>query len=171
VVSALDHVGSARYSRTGYLYPVIEASSVYGLLVGVSSGGHLRLPTGDILWRVDDQPPRLLRAADNPVPEHRGVDNAGDAAGKAVADTMALSSRLILAATATSTLASGDTARAMLAELRSGRGLLFRAAAASAAYGLSDEAMYHVGQYTREGRKPIALDMSLGTALEHCDIK
>lgn len=63
-------IGSA-FSRTGAIYPFVEQNSELGLMVGVSSGGQIRLPTGDIEWRVDDKPHHTLRAADTP---SSGVD-------------------------------------------------------------------------------------------------
>lgn len=170
VVSAVDYVGSFRYSRMGYLYPIIEMNSKYGLLVGVSSGGRFRLPTGDIVWRVDDQPFRELKAADNPPSVQIAVPPATDVASKAIADAMAASNKLIIAATATNTLASGETAKEMLAELRGGHGVIYRAAAATAAYGLPNSNMYKVGQYTKDGLKPIPVDASLEMALAVCGI-
>ncbi|MCW2370782.1 hypothetical protein [Sphingobium sp. B11D3D] len=172
VVSALDYVGKLRYSRTGYLYPVIEMNSWHGLLVGVSSGGRFRLPTGTIVWRVDDQPFRELKPEDNP----QGVSvsaspTANDAATKAMADAMAFSNKLIMSATATSTLASGEVAKAMLSELRAGQGLIFRAAAISSPYGLPDPNMMRVGQLQKDGLKPIPVDASLATALAECGIE
>jgi uncharacterized protein (UPF0276 family) len=83
-------------------------------------------------------------------------------------DAMALSNRLIQAGIATSTMASGEMAKAMLAELRAGHGLIFRAAASTGAYGLPDSGMYRVGQYTKDGLKPIPIDASLETALGEC---
>ena len=125
VVSALDYVGKLRYSRTGYLYPVIEMNNTHGLLVGVSSGGRFRLPTGAILWRVDDQPFRELKPEDNPQgAAATAAPQVDDAAIKAMTEAMALSNKLVMSATATSTLASGETAKAMVSELRSGRGLI-----------------------------------------------
>lgn len=41
-------------------------NGTYGLLVGVSSGGRFRLPSGDILWAVDNLQYRALRSAENP---------------------------------------------------------------------------------------------------------
>jgi len=121
VVSALDYVGKTRYSRTGFLYPVIEKHPQHGLLVGVSSGGRFRLPTGTILWRVDDQPFREVRPEDGPMTADMSsalpsaVMGQDPVAAKAVADAMAVSGRMIMSATATSSFAMGDTARAMLA--------------------------------------------------------
>lgn len=40
--------GRSTKKATGALHPVIESSSPYGLLVGVSSGGRFRLPTGGL---------------------------------------------------------------------------------------------------------------------------
>jgi hypothetical protein len=170
VVSAVDYVGSFRYSRTGFLYPIIEMNGRHGLLIGVSSGGRFRLPTGDIVWRVDDKPFRDLKAADNPPSVQSALPVAHDAASKAMTDAMALTNRLILSATATSTLASGAMAKEMLAELRAGHGLIYRAAAATAAYGLPDAGMYRVGQYTKDGLKPVPVDASLEAALAECGI-
>ncbi|BAI97445.1 hypothetical protein Sj15T_18820 [Sphingobium sp. TA15] len=175
VVSALDYVGKTRYSRTGFLYPVIENHPQHGLLVGVSSGGRFRLPTGTILWRVDDQPFREVRPEDGPVTTDMSAMPAGltpqdPVAAKAMADAMAVSGRAIMAATATSSFAMGDTARAMLAELRAGHGLLFRAKAAAADTGLPDSGMYRVGQITKDGLKPVPLDASLASALADCGI-
>ena len=173
VVTALDYFGRSRYSRTGFLYPVIEQHSDHGLLVGVSSGGRFRLPTGTILWRVDDRPFRELRAEDGPV----AVDTATTSpagtpqdpvAAKAMADAMALTNRLIMSATATSTFAQGDRAKEMLAELLAGHGLLFRAKAAAPETGLPGTGMYRVGQITNEGLRPVPLDESLRASLQEC---
>jgi hypothetical protein len=59
----------------------------------------------------------------------------------------------------------------MLAELRVGHDLIYRAAAATQAYGLPSSNLYRVGQITKEGLKPIPLDASFVTALSECDIK
>ena len=175
VVTALDYFGRSRYSRTGFLYPVIEKHPDHGLLVGVSSGGRFRLPTGTILWRVDEKPFRELRAEDGPVTVDTAVAApAGtpqdSVAAKAMADTMALTNRLIMSATATSTFAQGDRAKEMLAELLAGHGLLFRAKAAAPEAGLPGEGMYRVGQFTNEGLRPVPLDESLVSALAACGI-
>ena len=171
VVSALDYVGTARFSRTGFLYPIIEMNSTHGLLVGVSSGGRFRLPTGTILWRVDEQPFHELKAEDNPPNLASAVPaSVADAAVTAMTNATALTNRLILAAIATSTLASGDTAKAMLAELRAGRGLIYRAAAIAASYGLPDPNLQRVGQYGKDGLKPVPIDASLEVALAECGV-
>lgn len=176
VVSALDYLGKTRYSRTGFLYPVIEKHPEHGLLVGVSSGGRFRLPTGTILWRVDQQLFRELRPEDGPmtidmpaaVPS--GAAPSDSIAAKAMADAMAVTNRMVMSATATSSFAGGETARAMLAELRAGHGLLFRAKAAAADTGLPDSSIYRVGQITKDGLKPVSLDASLASALADCGI-
>lgn len=175
VVTALDYFGKSRYSRTGFLYPVIEQHPDHGLLVGVSSGGRFRLPTGTILWRVDERPFRELRAEDGPVTVDMAVTAPRGApqdsvAAKAMADAMALTNRLIMSATATSTFAQGDRAKEMLAELLAGHGLLFRAKAAAPETGLPGTGMYRVGQFTNEGLRPVPLDESLQTSLKECGI-
>ena len=44
------------YTRVGALYPFVDQKGAHGLLVGVASGGRIRVPSGDILWRIDEQP-------------------------------------------------------------------------------------------------------------------
>lgn len=166
VVSASDYVGQTRYTRTGYLYPVIENHPKHGLLVGLSSGGRLRLPTGTILWRVDDQPFREIRPDEGPFNSAAALsplvlpEGTNVATAKALSDAMAMATRVAAGMSATSTFATGDTARAMLAELRAGHGLLYRAKAAASDIGLPDSSAYRVGQVTKDGLKPIPIDAS-----------
>ena len=90
VVAALDYVGKDSFSRMGMLYPVVENNPVHGLLVGVSSGGKFRLPTGDIVWRVDDRPFRELKAQNNPGASAQPVKAPTTVADKAMQDVLAL---------------------------------------------------------------------------------
>ena len=167
VVAAYDRAAGISFSRTGALYPVIENSSTYGLLVGVSSGGRFRVRTGDIIWRVDDCPFRTLKAADNPA----GLNTTALPQNNAVmAILVAKQMRLIAAATATSTVASGPAARAMLDELLAGKGLVYRSAVATPAYGLATGAERSVGQITSEGLRPYPLDGSFRASLVTCGI-
>jgi hypothetical protein len=167
IVAAFDQAAGMSFSRTGALYPFVENSSVHGVLVGVSSGGRIRLPTGDIVWRVDDRPFRTLAAADSPTGTTLSAIPQGDPAMKTLVDQQM---RLVAAATATSTVASGSTARAILDEMLAGRGLVFRAAAATTAYGLPTGGGQRVGQITRYGPRPYPLDDSFRTGLAACGI-
>lgn len=170
VVTAYDQALGMKYTRVGYLYPVVEMNSKLGLLVGVSSGGRFRVPTGDVLWRVDDRPHRELRAADNPAsgdafsatPYKTGNEAADRAIQQAMAQTAGLMS--------TSTVATGDKAREMLAEMVAGQSLIFRAASAAPAYGLPSTRTVEVGQFTRDGLTPIPLDDSFRRGLAECGI-
>ena len=142
------------------------------MLVGVGSGGRFRLPTGDIVWRVDDRPFRTLAAADNPpgattpaMPQ-ASTPQASAAMQQLVDQQM----RLVAAVTATSTVAGGNTARTMLAEMLGGKGLVFRAAAATANYGLPNGANRSVGQITKDGLRPYPLDDSFRAGLTACGI-
>ena len=78
--------------------------------------------------------------------------------------------KLISAATATSTVASGTVAKEMLAEMLAGRGLIYRAAAATAAYGLPTGRDREVGQYTKDGLRPYPIDDSFRAGLAACGI-
>lgn len=168
IVAAFDQAGGLSYSRTGAIYPFVENSSTLGVLVGVSSGGRMRLPTGRIVWRVDDEPFRTLDPADNP---------AGTASSTAAQDNPAMKQlvdqqlRLIAAATATSTVAGGDTAKAMLAEMVAGRGLIFRAEAATQDFGLPTGNEGRVGLLTAKGLAPFPLDDSFRAGLAECGVE
>ena len=63
VVTIPDRRFGSAFSRTGVVYPFVEKNSELGLMVGVSSGGQIRLPTGDIEWRVDNNPHHTLRVS------------------------------------------------------------------------------------------------------------
>ncbi len=174
VVSAYDQVIGRSFSRVGYLYPVVETNSGLGLLVGVSSGGRYRVPTGDILWRVDQQPHRVLRAADNPaigeVAPMPAMPNLAPELQRQVQENYAASMRQVQAMTATSTVATGERAREMLREMLAGSQLIFRAAQAAPDYGLPSDQTFRVGQLSQDGLTPIPLDASFRTALTECGI-
>ena len=167
IVAAYDHAAGMSYSRTGGLYPFVENSSAHGLLVGVSSGGRIRLPTGDIVWRVDERPFRTLAAADNPAGMNASALPQGNAAMQQLVDQQM---RLVAAATATSTVAGGTTARAILAEMLTGSRLIFRAAAATTSYGLPTGTDRSVGQLTKDGVRPYPLDDSFRVGLTACGL-
>lgn len=220
-VSALDRFAGSRFSQVGGLYAVVENNPDAGLLVGVSSGGRYRMPVGDIVWRVDNQPYRTLKAVNNPHVAQQGNTEPSKAAaaqtpdtvdstmaeGKSLASsksapensdrvepseqnvsaatpsnpvieaytktltaTMQQQSAMVAALTATATMASGDTAQAMLDEMREGKTLLFRQQAATPLYGLPSSNVYAVGQETLKGRKPIPIDQSFHDGLVACGI-
>lgn len=166
VVAAYDRAAGMSFTRMGVIYPIVEMNSKLGLLVGVSSGGRMRLPSGDIVWRVDDLPYRELKAADNPANRPGMPALPADTVAKLTQDTLALTQAL----TATSTVASGSVAWAMLGEMRQGRGLQFRQVSATAAYGLPDESSQVTGQITAKGLRPFPLDASFHAALATCGI-
>ena len=167
IVAAYDQASGISYTRTGALYPFVENSSTHGVLVGVGSGGRFRTPTGDIVWRVDGQPYRTLSAADNPAGATVSAIPPGNAAMQQLIDQQM---RLVAAATATGTVAGGDTARAMLKEMLAGSGLVFRAAAATAGYGLPTGADRRVGLLTKNGIRPYPLDESFRAGLISCGV-
>jgi len=169
-VVASDYFGRTRFTRTGALYPVVEMNSTWGLLVGVSTGGPIRMPTGDILWAVDGHPYRELKAADSPgVPKK--PEPGSDAASNIEAVT-AYAMQLAKGGVATSTMASGAKAREMLDEMLAGQGLLFRSAGAGLQTGLPDYQAMMAGQFNAKGElHPIPLDASFHAALTACGIR
>jgi hypothetical protein len=175
VVAAFDRIGKASYSRTGHIYPIVENNPVHGLLVGVSSGGRFRLPAGDILWRIDDKPFRQLKAADNPggaaaLSAMTLPTGTPEAALQSMQQVMANATRLSTALISTSTVASGPRAKEMLAEMLAGRGLLYRGATVAPEYGLPSQDMFRLGQYTKDGLVPIAIDDSFRAGLAACGV-
>lgn len=178
VVTAYDTVRKMKFSRFGFLYPVIEMNSQHGLLIGVSSGGQYRVPTGDILWRVDSQPHRIIRAADNPAKSNSSVTpfqapRTGNVeVDERMARYMADAQKMTAAFTATSTVASGDLAEEMLVELVAGKTLLYRQAQVAPEFGLPSSQTDRVGQYTSdEGQVPFRLDESFHRGLKECRIE
>lgn len=170
VVAAYDRAAGASFSRTGYLYPVVEFNSEFGLLVGVSSGGPIRLPVGDIVWRVDDRPYRELRAFNNPAhvtPPIPG-ETAADMTSARVAETIKYAQKIAANAGATATVASGEEAAAMLNEMLAGSTLMYRANRPNAQFGLPTGQEQRVGQWTSEGLRPIPLDGAFRQSVEHC---
>lgn len=177
VVTAYDTAAGMKFSRFGFLYPVVENNSKLGLLIGVSSGGQYRVPTGDILWRIDSNPHRTLLAADNPATGNNAGYSAepfktGDAeTDKRIKEAMASSGKMVAAITSTSTMASGELAQELLVEMIEGKTLLYRQANAAPAYGLPSSQTGRVGQYTSdEGQVPFKLDASFHRGLKECGI-
>ncbi|MFM6832810.1 MAG: hypothetical protein ACKOVA_21100 [Novosphingobium sp.] len=165
-VVASDTAGGLRFTQTGALYPVVEMNSTHGLLVGVSSGGRLRLPVGDILWRIDDHPHRVVKAADNPALAGQASEVPAATVEALTAQTM----RMVQAMTATSTMAGGAAAREMLDEMLAGQTLLFRSASTAVQTGIPDYSALRAGQVTAKGIRPYPLDASFRAGLVACGI-
>lgn len=177
MVAATDRIGDDRYSRFGRLYPFVEKNSSLGLLVGVSSGGQYRMPTGDILWRVDSNEFREIKMMDtpalsgsqSPVPAPPAASGTPEA-DKALRDAMAMTARLTSASLSGVTAASGDRANELLAEMVAGQSLIFRGATAAPSMGLPSSTTNQVGLVTTEGVRPILLDASFRAGLAECAI-
>ncbi len=165
-VVASDTAGGLRFTQTGAFYPVVEMNSTHGLLVGVSSGGRFRLPVGDILWRIDDHPHRVVKAADNPALAGQASDVPAATVEALTAQTM----RMVQAMTATSTMAGGAAAREMLDEMLAGQTLLFRSASTALQTGIPDYLALRAGQVTAKGIRPYPLDASFRAGLVACGI-
>lgn len=174
VVAAPDQFGSFKYSRTGSLYPIVELNSDLGLLVGVSSGGTYRLPTGDIQWRVDSNPFRELRAIDNPpgyLPRMQPQTTGNPEVDKLSQSSFANSMKMVSAMMATSTVASGSKAEEIIAEMLAGHSLIYRQASQAASYGLPNANVYRLGRVIEGKLEPIPIDESFHRGLEACGIK
>ena len=90
--------------------------------------------------------------------------------GKAIQEAMAFATKMSVSMTATSTVASGERAKAMLDELLAGKALIFRSAAVVLEFGLQSSAMYRVGQFTEKGLRPIPIDASFRAGLAACGL-
>jgi hypothetical protein len=166
IVAPFDRAAGMSFTRSGTLYAFVENSSTHGVLVGVSSGGKWRVPTGTIIWRIDDRPFRTISPGNGPV-----TPLAMPAGATAAMQTLVeQQQRIIAAATSTSTAAAGDTARQMLREMLAGRSLLFRQADATQGFGIPKGNAQSVGMMTKGGLVPIPLDDSFRAGLTACGI-
>ncbi|MEM6900954.1 MAG: hypothetical protein AAF583_14450, partial [Pseudomonadota bacterium] len=174
VVSIPDRRFGSSFSRTGAIYPFVEKNSELGLLVGVSSGGKIRLPTGDIEWRVDDNPHHTLRASDTPSPSIGipGFNTSGmnQATLKAFEKSMADSAGMIFSVQNGVTAVGGDKATKLLAEMRIGKELRFRSKTAVPSAGLASASTYRTGRIENGELVPFLLDGSFERALADCGL-
>lgn len=175
VVSIPDRSFGSAFSRTGSLYPYVEQNSELGLMVGVSSGGRIRVPTGDIDWRVDDNPHHTLKAADTP---SSGVDIPGastegmsEATLEAYEKSMADAEGMVFSIQNGVTAVGGEQAETLLSELRAGTELRFRSKSAAPSAGLVSSATYLTGRFENGELVPFLLDDSLEQALAICGLK
>lgn len=174
VVIAPDR-GFVGYStRTLALYPFVESNSEVGLLVGVTSGGSVRIPPGDILWRIDENPHRTIAANETPVigGQSSWADNAALTADQraALAASEAAMAGYMSSVRNGVTAAGGEIASEMLTEMKAGSSLIFRQAAAAPSAGAASVRSMMVGQITAEGLAPYPLDASFHASLNDCGL-
>jgi len=174
VVSIPDRSFGSAFSRTGALYPYVEQNSELGLMVGVSSGGRIRLPTGDIDWRVDDNSHHTLKASDTP---SSGVDipdantaEMSEAALEAFENSMANAEGMVFSIQNGVTAAGGEKAELLLEELRAGSELRFRSKTAAPSAGLVSSSTYLTGRLEGGELVPFLLDESFERALVTCGL-
>lgn len=174
VVAPPDTRWGISFTRTGYLYPFVENNSELGLLVGVSSGGPVRVPPGDIVWRVDSAPHRTLSAAETPVmgANTLPIDTSSmtDEMRRSVETSMAASAGMISSIQNGTTAVDGAKAEEILVEMRAGHELVFRAVAASQSLGLTNPSTTAVGRYAGKSQEPFPLDASFEYALQECGL-
>lgn len=174
VVSAPDHVSQFSFTRVGSLYPFVEKNSELGLVVGVSSGGRFKVPPGDILWRIDNNPYRTLRASNTPAPEPARSPFDGNEIDQSIKNTyeqaIRSSSGIMQSALSGATAVGDSEAIDVLNEMLAGKSLIFRSQTAAPNIGLPTGAVYNVGKITADGRKPISIDASFRAGLRQCNI-
>lgn len=180
VVAVFDGSDNFQYSKLGSLYAFVERNSALGVLVGVSSGGPYRVPPGDILWRVDDLPFRELKMMNTPALPTAAAKSTPITAPaalqgnpeveKAIRDAMAATTSILAASASGVTAASGDEARAIIAEMKAGESLIFRGATAAPSMGLASSATAQVGMNEGGQLRPIRLDASFRSGLVECNI-
>jgi hypothetical protein len=150
------------YTASNHYYPYIE--TVDGdLRVGVRSGGRFLIPVGDVQIRIDQNPAWTISTAETPldyVPE--GQLKATQAAApkdpqqqQIVANAYKTAMESTARSMSPFTAATGEKARSILNQMRSGRSLIYRT------IGLN-QAASTTGEY--------ALDHSLEAALRQCGI-
>ena len=170
VVSAPDRASFGAYSRTGYLYPFVERNSEAGLLVGVTSGGMVRIPPGDIQWRVDRLPHRTFQAANTPVvgepTQFFDPFSMPPEAQAAFEASQAMTAGFLSSVQNGVTAVGAPEATQVLNEMRAGTELLFRATASAPAAGLPSSQTFAVGQLRDGAVRPILIDDSFHRSLK-----
>jgi hypothetical protein len=115
VTTGSYYYGDGRVTTvTGGLYPFVGKRGEE-LLVGVRSGGRLRVPVGDVQIRIDDNPAWTITVMETPL--DRPLDK--DATQAAVQTVIAASTRPYTAAT-------GEKAKQILAQMLAGKRLIYR---------------------------------------------
>lgn len=99
---------------TGRTYPFVGKRGDT-LLVGVRSGGQLRIPVGDVQLRIDDHPAWTITMIETPLER----EAEGDAQQAAIQSVIAASTRPYTAAT-------GEKAQQILQQMLSGKKLIYR---------------------------------------------
>ena len=170
VVASYDRRDLTSYSRVGYLYPVVEVHPNHGLLVGASSGGLVRVPVGDLVWRVDQNPHHEIKAADSPAGKVGGFmpDLGNYAISEEHRANLEKAQKQLESSLSGATLATGQQARALLEEMKTGSSLLFRNVVSDT--GLPTHSLYQVGQYVGGKQEPIPLGEPFLEALADCGI-
>lgn len=173
-VLAPDRFRGRSFTRSLSLYPFVETASDRDLMVGVSSGGPVRVPPGDIQWRVDQNDHRTFHQAQTPV--------IGDPSQWFDASTLPEDARAAYEASQQSaagmlssiqngiTAVDGDAAQRALAEMMAGSSLIFRSSTSAPAAGVPSDQTHLVGQYRNGRLEPIPLDASFHAALAECGI-
>lgn len=174
VVTIPDRSFGSAFSRTGSLYPYVEQNSELGLMIGVSSGGRYRLPTGDIEWRVDDNSHHTLKAADTPSTGETianvNIEDMSEAQAQAYEQSMDEIEGMVFSIQNGVTAAGGEKAQALLAELRAGSELRFRSKGSAPSAGLVSSSTYLTGRFENGKLVPILLDDSFELALRQCGL-
>lgn len=174
VVTAPDRLFGSNYTKSTHLYPFVETNSEAGLLVGASVGGTVRYAAGDIVWRVDQNSPRTITMAETPAIGAQTAPLATEGMTAEQKEVIEASMKMTAGITSSIqngiTAVGGEKAREMLAEMKAGQGLLFRAAAAAPAAGIPNDKAFQVGQVTGDGLRPIPLDETFHAALAECGL-
>lgn len=150
------------FTASNHYYPYIE--SVNGeLRVGIRSGGRFKIPVGDVQLRIDQNPAWTIATGETPVdyvPE--GQLKAMQAYGGDAKQQQMLESTYKAALQASAqamspfTAATGEKAEKILAQMKTGKVLIYRTLG-------MNQAASTTGEY--------ALDQSLSKALTECGIK
>lgn len=164
VVTAQERIFGGYYSSVSRAYPVVEVNSEHGLMVGVSLGdGSVKYSPGDIIWRVDENEPRTLLAAETPkigTNSFLDMSSATPEQKEIMAQAEAMSGGLLSSLQNGVTLVKGERAREMLDEMKAGSQILYR--------GVAPSAGLYSGSKTDYAEIPI--DDSFYIALAQCGI-
>lgn len=154
------YANSGMYTKSGHLYPYVQ--EVNGVLrVGVMSGGKYPIPVGDVQLRIDNNKAWTLMANDSPIDKELPLADMSGFYESLPDDQQAMVKGAIKSARdisnhafQTFTVATGDKAKRILAEMLNGKKLIYRS------IGMIDNG--NIGEYP--------LGASLKLAIDECNI-
>lgn len=163
VTTGSFYAGDTVYTLNGNYYPYIQKDSS-NIIVGVRSGGKLKIPVGNIQLRIDANPAWTITSAETTLLKTNAninaqptayTENFSDEQKKVFANTYEAAMNNATQAMSPFTSTTGDKAKTILAEMLRGQKLIYRTVGLNQAASSTGE---------------VLLDNSLKASLSQCGI-